>query len=232
MNSPLKKFAAVVLLPAAAVLMLAGCGPSKTVEQTQYSGFLKDYSKLQPAKSPSGTPVMRWISPQLSKGGYTKVYLEQPVLFLGKDQQPTEQVSRETMDEIVAYLGNAQKSLLKSKLALATGPGPNTLRVRSAITAVRADKEGFKAYEVLPVALVFAAANTATGGRDQTTSVFIEGEGVDSQTGEVLVQFVRKDQGPDLENDKSRLTLQQMQPLLDKWNDEFYAQLKNYTSVQ
>lgn len=231
MNSPLKRFAAVVLLPAAAVLMLAGCGPSKTVEQTQYSGFLKDYSKLQPAKSPSGTPVMRWISPDIGKGNYSKVYLERPVLFLGKDQQPTAQVSSETMDEIVAYLGNAQKTLLASKLALATAPGPNTLRVRSAITAVRADKEGLKPYEVVPVALVFAAVNTASGGRDQATSIFIEGEAADSQTGEVVAQFVRKDQGPDLENEKSKMTLEQMQPLLDKWNDEFYAQLKNYTSV-
>lgn len=230
MNSPLKKLAAVVL-PVVAAAALIGCGPSKTVEQTQYSGFLKEYSKLQPATSPSGTPVMRWISPELSRGNYDKVYFEAPVLYLGKDQHPTAQVSQETMDQIVAYLGSEQKKLLASKMALASGPGPRTLHVRSAITAVRTDKEGLKPYEVVPVALVFAAVNTASGGRDEMTSIFVEGEATDSQTGELLAQFVRKDAGPSLENETTRLTLKDVQPVLDKWNKEFYAQLKNYTNV-
>jgi hypothetical protein len=104
--------------------------------------------------------------------------------------------------------------------------------VRTAITAVRTDTEGLKAYEVIPVALVFAAVNTASGGRDELTSIFIEGEGVDSQTGEVLVQFARKDAGPELENNTEKLTLKAVQPLLDKWTNEFYAQLKNYTNVK
>lgn len=233
MNRPLKRMVVkTLLLPAVAILALAGCGPAKTVEKSQYSGFLKDYSKLQPATSPSGTPVMRWISPELGKGGYDKIYLEQPRLFLGKDEKPTAQVSQETMEEIVAYLGSAQKALLQRKLALASGPGPNTLRVRSAITAVRADKEGLKPYEVVPVALVFAAVNTASGGRDAITSIFIEGEASDSQTGELMVEFVRKDAGPALENENTKLTLKDVQPLLDKWTNEFYAQLKNYTKVQ
>lgn len=233
MHSTLKKFAVTALLaPAVAALVLVGCSPSKTVEKEQYSGFLKDYSKLQPATSPSGTPVMRWISPDLSKGNYDKVWLEQPVLFLGKDQQPTKQVSKETMDQIVQYLGNAQKALLQRKLALATGPGPKTLHVRSAITAVRADKEGLKAYEVIPVALVFAAASTAAGTRDQDTAIFIEGEATDSQTGALLAEFVRKDAGPTLENDNTVLTLKDVQPLLDKWTNEFYASLKAYTKLQ
>lgn len=233
MNMSLKKnILPAILLPILASIALLGCGPTKTVEKTQYSGFLKDYSKLQPATSPSGTPVMRWISPDIGKGNYDKVYLEQPVLLLGKDEKPTAQVSQETMDEIVKYLGNAQKTLLQRKLALASGPGPRTLHVRTAITAVRADKEGLKPYEVVPVALVFAAVNTASGGRDKSTSIFVEGEAADSQTGEVLAQFVRKDAGPDLENDQVKLTFKDVQPLLDKWSNEFYSQLKNFTKIQ
>jgi hypothetical protein len=231
MNSTLKKIALAAALPFLAAALLIGCA-AKPVEKTEYSGFLKDYSKLQLATTPSGTPVMRYISPELGKGNYDKIYLEQPVLFLGKDQKPTEAVSKETMDEIVTYLGNAQKALLQRKLALADRPGPRTLHVRSAITAVRADTEGLKPYEVVPVALVFAAVNTASGGRDKATAVYIEGEATDSLTGEVMVEFVRKDSGPELENDKVKLTLKDVQPLLDKWTNEFYNQLKNYTNVK
>jgi hypothetical protein len=35
-----------------------------------------------------------------------------------------------------------------------------------------------------------------------------------------------------LENDSVKLTLKDVQPLLDKWTSEFYAQLKNYTNVK
>ena len=228
MKSIAKKLAAVPLL---ATALLFGCA-DKPVDKSQYSGFLKDYSKLQLATTPSGTPVMRWVSPDLAKGNYDKVYFEDPVLFLGKDQKPTAQVSKQVMDEIVQYLGSTQKALLQRKLALASGPGPRTLHVRSAITAVRADKEGLKPYEVVPVALVFAAVNTASGGRDEITEIYIEGEATDSQTGAPLIQFVRKDNGPELENDSVKLTLKDMQPLLDKWTNEFYSQLKNFTNVQ
>jgi len=79
--------------PLLAVLSLMGCSTSKTVAQTEQSGFLSDYSKLQPAQSPSGSPTLHWIRPDLEKGQYDTVYLEQPVLFLGKSQQPTGQVS-------------------------------------------------------------------------------------------------------------------------------------------
>lgn len=231
MKTTMKKIVLAALLPVLSTALLFGCA-AKPVEKSEYSGFLKDYSKLQLATTPSGTPVMRWISPELGKGNYDKVVLEEPVLFLGKDQKPTAQVSKQTMDEIVQYFGNAQKALLQRKLALANGAGPRTLHVRSAITAVRTDKEGLKPYEVVPVALVFAAVNTASGGRDQTSEIYIEGEATDSLTGEVLASFVRKDEGPILENDTVKLTLKDVQPLLDKWNNEFYAQLKNYTKVQ
>ena len=229
---------AVVLVAGttAAITLLTACSStSKDVEKKEkadYSGFLSDYSRLQPSTSPSGSPVMRWISPDLSKGHYTKVYLEPPVLYLGKGQQPTKQVSRETMDQIVAYFGNAQREILQRKGALASAPGPNTLRVRSAITSVRAREEGLKPYEYIPVALVFAEASKAAGKRDEDVTVYVEGEASDSQTGELLAEFARMDKGPELPNEQTQLTLKDVQPLLDKWVTEFYARMQELTQPQ
>lgn len=224
--------AALVLVSAAIVgSVLSGCSAPKTVEETEYSGFLQDYSKLKPEETASGTPVMRYISPDLKKGNYDKVYLESAVLFLGKEQKPSPQVSQQTMDEIVAYVNNAQKAVLQSKLALANEPGPRTLRFRSAITAVTAQTEGLKAYEVIPVALVFAGASTAAGTRDSDTAIYVEGEVTDSQTGALLGEFVRKDAGPSLENKSTQLTLKDVQPVLDKWAQDMYTTLKANTQI-
>lgn len=231
MKAALLQLSGLIASPFITMVILIGCTSSKTVEQSEHSGFLSDYSKLQPAKSLSGSPTLRWISPDLAKGQYDKVYLEQPVLFLGKGQEPTRQVSRETMDQIVAYLGNAERAILQRRLALASGPGPRTLRVRTAVTAVKAQTESLKPYEYIPIALAFAAASTATGTRDEDTWIYVEGEATDSQTGAPLIEFARKDPGPKLENENTQLTLQDVQPLLDKWSDEFYQQLKNYTKI-
>ena len=46
-------------------LLLAGCA-SDLSKPEEYSGFLKDYSKLKEARSPSGAPGMRWIDPRLA----------------------------------------------------------------------------------------------------------------------------------------------------------------------
>ena len=50
-----------------AALILGGCASSR-VGPSQYSGFLKDYSRLQPAERASGVPVMRWDSPPVPPG--------------------------------------------------------------------------------------------------------------------------------------------------------------------
>lgn len=64
----------------AASLLLGGCA-SKTTQPSQYSGFLSDYSQLQPATSASGAPVLRWVSPDYKATSYRSVYIEKPVFY-------------------------------------------------------------------------------------------------------------------------------------------------------
>jgi len=51
-----------ITLLCASLLAVSACS-SNRVAPSDYSYFLKDYSRLQPAESPSGAPVMRWIAP-------------------------------------------------------------------------------------------------------------------------------------------------------------------------
>lgn len=200
-----------------AILGLAACASSQ-VDPSSYSGFLKDYSLLKPAESPSGAPVMRWIDPDLKPEKYTRVYIE-PSQFYPKPQ-PTQVISAQTLQSITRYFDSALKRELGKNMTLAQGPGPNTLIMRPAITAVSTSTEGLKPYEVIPIALVAAAVNTAAGGRDQSVEIATEAAFLDAETNKVLAQVVRKGSGTALENEKTQLTLDDVKPVLDGWAND------------
>lgn len=207
-------------------LGLGGCASSQ-VDPSEYSGFLRDYSRLKPAESESGAKVMRWIDPDINLSQYTQVYIE-PSQFYPKPQ-PTGVISAQILQSITRYFDTALKRELGKDLTLAQGPGPNTIVVRPAITAVSTSTEGLKPYEVIPIALVAAAVNTAAGGRDQNVEIATEAAFLDADSNKVLAQVVRKGAGKSLENDKTQLTLEDVKPVLDGWATDMrlsYEKLK------
>lgn len=210
----------------AALLALVAC-TSNQVDPKDYSGFLKDYSRLKPAESVSGAPVMRWIDPDIKPGQYTKVFIE-PSQFYPKPQ-PTEVISAQTLQEITRYFNEAMRRELGSVLTLAKQPGPNTIVVRPAITAVSTSNEGLRPYEVVPIALVAAAVNTAAGGRDQDVVIAVEAAFLDGSSQKVLAQVVRKGSGKELENDTQKLTLNDVKPVLDGWASDMR---KSFVSLE
>lgn len=207
----LKSIAATVCLSS---LLLGGCA-SKYVEPEQYSGFLKDYSVLKEEKSPSGAAVMRWIKPGVNVNTYTGVYIE-PSQFYPKPQ-PTEKIPQGTLTGITQYYDQALKTQFSKVLPLAESPGPNVLVVRPAITAVSAKTKGLRPYEVIPIALVAAGISTATGIRDQDTSVATEAAFIDGNSNQVVAEVVRKGAGADLENSSQVMQAKDARAVLDGW---------------
>ncbi|WAC46411.1 DUF3313 domain-containing protein [Pseudomonas sp. SL4(2022)] len=196
------------------VLLLAGCA-SQTPTPSQYSGFLSDYSQLQPAQSASGAPVMRWISPDFKAENYRSVLVERPQFYPAPT--PNSQVSQQTLDNIALYLQQAIRLELAGRLRIVEHADRDTLVLRSAITAVNLSPEGLKVYEVVPVALVAAAASTAAGTRDLNTEIYVELEAVDGRTSAPVTRVVRKGHGLKLENDSTQLQLKDLKPALDAW---------------
>ncbi|NIE77868.1 DUF3313 domain-containing protein [Pantoea sp. Tr-811] len=209
-----------ITLLCAALLAVAACS-SNRVDPKDYSGFLKDYSRLQAAKSPSGAPVMRWVEPGIKPEQYSQVYIE-PSQFYPKPQ-PTAVISAQTLQQITRYFNEALRREMGSVLTLAKAPGPGTIVVRPAITAVSTHNEGLKPYEVIPIALIAAGVNTATGGRDQDVDVGVEAAFLDGGSQQVLAQVVRKGAGRPLENNTQQLTLDDVKPVLDGWARDMRA---------
>ena len=202
-----------------ATLGVVGCS-SKTVEPDQYSGFLKDYSQLKETKSPSGAEVMRWMDPKLDINKFTSVYVEPSQLY--PKPQPTAKISQQTLNGITSYYDQALKREISKDLPLANGPGPGVIVVRAAITAVSSKTEGLHAYEVIPVALVAAAVSTASGIRDQETTLATEAAFIDGQNQRVVAQVVRKGTGKPLENDSQVMSADDVKNVIDSWADDMH----------
>ncbi|MBA1245232.1 DUF3313 domain-containing protein [Pseudomonas japonica] len=208
------KFSVMVSSLCISAAVLAGCAATATPPE-EYSGFLKDYSHLKEAKSATGVSVTRWIDPQAKVADYNSVYVEPSQLY--PKPQPTAQISLATLQGITQYYDQALKRELGASLPVVAAPGPGTLVVRPAITGVSSKTEGFQPYEVLPIALVASAVNTAAGGRDQTTTVATEVVFLDGGTNKVVAQVVRKGTGKNLENSKAAMTVEDAKPVLDGW---------------
>lgn len=207
-------------------LTLAGCA-SKYVEPEKYSGFLKDYSVLKEEKSPSGAPVMRWIKPGIDVSQFTSVYVEPSQLY--PQPQPSEKIPQSTLSGITQYYDQTLKTQFSKVLPLADGPGQGVLIVRPAITAVSAATKGLQPYEVIPIALIAAGVSTATGIRDQDTSIATEAAFLDGSDGKVVAEVVRKGAGTELENSSQVMSANDAKALLDTWARDMvksYEQLK------
>lgn len=126
----------------------------------------------------------------------------------------------------------ALKRELGKDLVLADAPGPHTIVVRPAITAVSTRPEGLKPYEVIPIALVAAAVNTAAGGRDQTVEIATEAAFLDADSNQVLAEVVRKGSGKPLENDQTQLTLEDVKPVVDGWASDIRLTYERLRSGQ
>lgn len=195
-------------------LLLAGCA-SQTTKPEQYSGFLGDYSQLKPATSASGAPVMRWVASDFDLSRYRSVMVEKPQFY--PKPQPSAQVSEATLLQIADYLQQAMQRELQGRLVVVDQPDQDTLVLRSAISAVDVSPEGLKAYEVIPIALLAAAATTASGTRDMDSEIYVELEALDARTSKPVARVVRKGHGLALENTSTQLSLADVKPALDTW---------------
>lgn len=195
-----------------AALVLAGCS-SNVTQSDKYSGFLKDYSDLQEATSPSGKPVLRWIAPGFNEANYDSMVYN-PIVFY-PPPQPTAQVSQEMLDGVLNYTNTRMKEAAAKRKPLVTTPGPRSLIFRGAITGVDSSKKGFQVYEVLPIALVVAGTQVATGHRTMNTDLYFEGELIDAATQQPVMKVVRKGAGKTLRNENTPMTVDTLKSVID-----------------
>ncbi|WP_318373890.1 DUF3313 domain-containing protein [Enterobacter sp.] len=194
------------------LLALAGCA-SKVAQPENYSGFLKDYSGLQQTTSASGKPVMRWVDPNFNPDQYDSIVYH-PVTYYPV-AKPTSQIGQQTLDGLLNYTNSKLKAAAAQRKPLVTSPGAHSLIFRGAITGVNTSKEGLQFYEVVPVALLVAGTQAATGHRTMDTNLFFEGELIDATTNKPVLKVVRKGEGKDLNNESTPMSVETLKQVVD-----------------
>lgn len=196
----------------AGVLALSGCA-SKVTKPEQFSGFLKDYSGLQQTTSASGKPVLRWVAPDFDATKYDNLVF-MPVSYYPAPK-PTTQISQTVLDQVLSYTDNKLKTAAGARLPLVATPGPRSLIFRGAITGVDTSKQGLQFYEVVPVAMVVAGTQMATGHRSMDTRLFFEGELIDAASQKPVLKVVRQGEGESVSNENTPLTLSDLRGVID-----------------
>lgn len=195
------------------VTFLAAC-TSHIPDSKQYSGFLDSYSELQEENSATGMPILRWVSPDFKLSEYDNIIIE-PIVYYPQPT-PTPQVDRELLNEVLNYTNNQMKKSTGQHISLSNKVTPRTLIFRGAISAVNTSNEGMQFYEVLPIAMVLAGIEVATGHRTQDTNIFFEGELLDATTQQPVIKIVRKGMGKQISNAQKKLTFDMFKPIIDK----------------
>jgi hypothetical protein len=181
------------VLPALMIMALAACAVTEqskpaTVQQT---GFLKNYSQLQPGGKDQA--LLIYINPNAQWSQYTKVMIE-PVTFWG---DPSSKVSAQDQQQLCSYYYNKINEDLSQKFQIVDRAGPGVMTVRVALTDPTAARPVLRGISVVvPQArLLNSVANLTTGSYAFVGSAQSEGEIVDSQTGERLAAAVDKRSG-------------------------------------
>lgn len=194
------------------VTALAGCS-SKTAEKSQYSGFIKNASGLQPVKTATGHETLKWVSPDYQSGRYSSIYFA-PVVYYPRPS-PNSRVSAATLEQVRLYTENRMKSALASRKPLTDRPQPGGLLVKTAITAVTAENRDMQFYEVVPVAAVLAGTMAATGNRSQNAELFLEAEAIDVPTNKAVIKVIRKGYGKTVSNSNTPITAADVEAAID-----------------
>jgi hypothetical protein len=211
-------------------VIIGACSSGSNV--TENSGFLRDYSRLAETRDPQGSTIRTWVSPKLTPAHYNAVLFD-PLVFY-PEPRPSEQVSAETLQQILAYSNDRLKRSLSQRFRVVDCAGPGVLRIRAAFTGIAAQEEHLKPYQYLPLAFVSTMAARTLTGTPQQAFIVVEVEETDSATGELLGERERVGTGQRLARvaEKQIITLDTVKPLLDELADSAFPELGQYVKAR
>ncbi len=124
-------------------------------------------------------------------------------------------VGEKALQDILNYTNKELKQAISERKPLATTAGKRSLIFRGAITGVDSSKEGLQFYEVIPVAMIVAGTQAATGHRTMDTNLYFEAEVIDASTNKPVIKVVRKGEGKTLANENTPLTVDTLKQVID-----------------
>ncbi len=179
------------------LLLLSGCattdGKTKEAGGAKFSGFLSDYSKLQPVAENSR--AMRYMNPQADFKKYNKLLLERIMVVL-KDDAEYKAIDPDQLKALTDYFREAIVRELGDAYPLTNETGPDVLRIRIAITNLVPTKAGMSfvtlavPFATIPDLASGAVTEGGAGSAPYLGHTSVEGEALDSVTLEQMYAYV------------------------------------------
>lgn len=158
------------------MIMLAGCAKAPPK-----SGFLQEYTSLH--QDPRDESLFWYEIPDVHWKKYSKLMIDPVVVYFHPDAQ-NRQIAPEALAEMTRYFRNTVIEEVKDQYPVVEKPGPDVLRIRTAIT------------DLIPAnPLLNATAVVAVGLPVDMGGAAMEAEFLDSEGGRVLGAVVDKKVG-------------------------------------
>ncbi|HEX2531159.1 MAG TPA: DUF3313 domain-containing protein [Burkholderiaceae bacterium] len=211
--------------------LIAGCqsGPSETSAAgaqgaavlKPVSGFLGDYSQLKPVPDREG--VMLYIDRSADYRPFTKIMFDPVQVYVA----PSPDQAQLAPDVAALFNTNAMASFrkeLEPKYHVVTAPGPDVLRVRTAITGIQPVKPERGISDYIPIKALVNVGREAAGIGRRVVEMTAEMEVLDPN-GKRLVAATATRKGDKALPQGERVTWSQLSSITDYWAKGFRQRL-------
>jgi hypothetical protein len=222
----------ITKLSAAAFIMLAlAAGYSFAQDQSsdapQYSGFLGDYSQLQPVSGKEG--VLVHINKGVDYSGYKKVMIA-PVEIWTSPSADYKGVQPDALKRMTDNMRASFVNALQPAYPVVDQPGPGVLVVRIAITGVQPTNPPLNATDFVPIKALFNFARSASGNAPLVAEMTAEMEVLDAD-GKRVAEAVVTRKGNKEVAQGAEITWSQLQAITDFWGKSFRQRLDQLRGV-
>jgi hypothetical protein len=186
-----------------------------------FSGFLGDYSKLQPGGQ--GQALYRYIDPSANWSQYNAIIVD-PVTFWDSSDSS---VPTDDQQLLCTYFQNQLKQDLSKYFSVVDQPGQGVMRLQAALTNASAATPVLRtASVVIPqLRVVNRLQSFATGKFLFVGSARAEGKLTDSQSGEILGEWLDQQFGGNNVKTAATWQWQDAERIMADWSSRFAAVL-------
>ena len=224
-----RRMRALIMLIAFGFLF-TGCASTAKMPK---SGFLTDYSLLKKNEDPRFVDDWIYVKEGVDWKSYDKIMVERVTYFFNEEAD-YKGIQAEELTQISEIFNEHYIRVLKYNFILVDEPGPNTLRIRTAITGLTPNEPVTGTLTtVIPVGIVVSAgAKATTGSHIGMGGASGEAEILDSQTGEVLAAGIDTTTGSKARIDKSVTKWGQVEEITKMWAENLAENLKRVREEQ
>jgi hypothetical protein len=181
----------------------------------QFSGFLGDYSMLQPGGP--GQPLYRYVNPNVNWSQYNAIMID-PVTFWDAEDSS---VSPEEQQDLCAYFYNKLRASMMKYFQVVDQPGPGVMRLQVAITNATAATPVLRTASVVvpQMRIINRLKQFATGSFAFVGSARAEMKLTDSVSGQILAEAMDQQMGGNNIQTAATWQWQDAERAMDHWCD-------------